>query len=253
VKLASILFAVTFFAGVFALIVLPSALLCIGPLGCCGCGPVAECISGHEPEDYTSPEALQKQCDPQCLQLFCGGPLVHAEDSHESNEFDRDPPLSPLTNGVVAASPIPKPPSGSESEQDKSSQGRDPSEGTSPRSGPSRNDAIFSGERLDELPMLKSEVFIAGGWSGGPRLAPTPFCGPPRAAMPPLPRFRAQTAQPGFGQQQSSGSRSMDCNMADDNARAQPLCSAPPPRSDARASTYHNIARPRFGTERTMI
>jgi len=46
VKLASVLFAVTFFAMVFSVVVLPAALLYIGPLGVCGCGAIGEMVDG---------------------------------------------------------------------------------------------------------------------------------------------------------------------------------------------------------------
>jgi hypothetical protein len=51
VKLAAVLFAVTFFAGVFALVVLPSALLVLGPVGTCGCGAISAYME-HEPFGY---------------------------------------------------------------------------------------------------------------------------------------------------------------------------------------------------------
>merc|ERR1740129_1845133 len=46
VKLALVLFAVTFFAMVFSLAALPSVLLCIGPLGICGSCGKAEMVQG---------------------------------------------------------------------------------------------------------------------------------------------------------------------------------------------------------------
>jgi len=51
VKLASVLFAVTFFACIFALVALPSALLVVGPVGTCGCGG-ARSWSRNESFDY---------------------------------------------------------------------------------------------------------------------------------------------------------------------------------------------------------
>jgi len=46
VKLASVLFAVTFFAMVFSIVILPAALLYIGPLSVCGCGVIAQMVDG---------------------------------------------------------------------------------------------------------------------------------------------------------------------------------------------------------------
>jgi hypothetical protein len=56
VKLASVLFAVTFFACLFALVALPSALLVAGPIGFCGCGAVRSWMRG-ERVDYDATEA----------------------------------------------------------------------------------------------------------------------------------------------------------------------------------------------------
>lgn len=47
VKLASVLFAVTFFAAVFAVVGLPAALACYGPLGLCGCGGLMSSLRGE--------------------------------------------------------------------------------------------------------------------------------------------------------------------------------------------------------------
>jgi len=51
VKLAAVLFAVTFFAGLFALVAMPAALLVAGPVGFCGCGGIRSWIRS-ESFDY---------------------------------------------------------------------------------------------------------------------------------------------------------------------------------------------------------
>jgi len=59
VKLAVVLFAVTFFAAVFAVLCLPSALLCVGPLGMCGGGgPISERLNRSSGEKAQSQKLL---------------------------------------------------------------------------------------------------------------------------------------------------------------------------------------------------
>jgi len=55
-KLASVLFAVTFFAAAFALIALPSALLVAGPLGLCGCGCILDRLPTNSQQALTDEE-----------------------------------------------------------------------------------------------------------------------------------------------------------------------------------------------------
>lgn len=47
VRLAAVLFAVTFFALSFALVALPAALLVVGPMGRLGCAPIVDCLKNR--------------------------------------------------------------------------------------------------------------------------------------------------------------------------------------------------------------
>eukprot|EP00928_Gymnodinium_smaydae_P028734 TRINITY_DN21845_c0_g1_i1.p1 TRINITY_DN21845_c0_g1~~TRINITY_DN21845_c0_g1_i1.p1 ORF type:complete len:1626 (-),score=376.65 TRINITY_DN21845_c0_g1_i1:221-5098(-) len=63
VKLALVLFTVTFLSGLFALLVLPAMLLCVGPLGCCGCGALCKCFACCDSKDAEDAADSESEAD----------------------------------------------------------------------------------------------------------------------------------------------------------------------------------------------
>merc|ERR1711924_260575 len=97
VKLAAVLFAVTFFACLFALMALPAALLVIGPVGRCGFGPMHAWMNDL-PLDYDVDPDDKSGSNGVCCGLFgnsqedSGGALfgsAHSERSRAHSERSR--------------------------------------------------------------------------------------------------------------------------------------------------------------------